>query len=131
MLSTYKYPKFAYRRPPELAEGRDRHYPVVVVGAGPVGLTTAIDLAIKGQPVLLLDNDDTVSIGSRGVCYAKRALEILDRLGCGDEMVDKGVSWNVGRTFFRDEEVFNFNLCPEPDHHRPGMINLQDRKSVV
>ncbi|HRP97477.1 MAG TPA: FAD-dependent oxidoreductase [Rhodocyclaceae bacterium] len=125
MLSTYKYPKFAYRRPPELAEGRDRHYPVVVVGAGPVGLTTAIDLAIKGQPVLLLDNDDTVSIGSRGVCYAKRALEILDRLGCGDEMVAKGVSWNVGRTFFRDKEVFNFNLCPEPDHHRPGMINLQ------
>jgi 3-(3-hydroxy-phenyl)propionate hydroxylase len=125
VLSTYKYPKFAYRRPPELAEGGDRHYPVVVVGAGPVGLTAAIDLAIKGQPVLLLDNDDTVSIGSRGVCYAKRALEILDRLGCGDEMVAKGVSWNVGRTFFRDKEVFNFNLCPEPDHHRPGMINLQ------
>jgi len=125
VLSTYKYPKFAYRRPPELAEGGERHYPVVVVGAGPVGLTAAIDLAIKGQPVLLLDNDDTVSIGSRGVCYAKRALEILDRLGCGDEMVAKGVSWNVGRTFFRDKEVFNFNLCPEPDHHRPGMINLQ------
>ncbi|MFN3987252.1 MAG: FAD-dependent oxidoreductase [Rhodocyclaceae bacterium] len=128
MLSTYQYPKFEYRRPPELAEGQARqahHYPVVVVGAGPVGLATAIDLAQQGQPVLLLDNDDTVSIGSRGVCYAKRALEVLDRLGCGDAMVEKGVSWNVGRTFFRNEEVFNFNLCPEPDHQRPGMINLQ------
>ncbi|HOK47683.1 MAG TPA: LysR family transcriptional regulator, partial [Bryobacteraceae bacterium] len=33
----------------------------------------------QGRQVLLLDNDDTVSIGSRGVCYAKRALEVLDR----------------------------------------------------
>ncbi|MCK0506034.1 FAD-dependent oxidoreductase [Aromatoleum anaerobium] len=125
MLSTYNYPKFEYRRPPELAGQRDGHYPVVVVGAGPVGLAAAIDLAIQGTPVVLLDNDDTVSIGSRGVCYAKRALEIMDRLGCAEEMVQKGVSWNVGRTFFREEEVFNFNLCPQPDHHRPGMINLQ------
>ena len=125
MLSTYQYSKFQYRRPPELGEGRDGRYPVVVVGAGPVGLAAAIDLALQGTPVVLLDNDDTVSIGSRGVCYAKRALEVLDRLGCGDEMVAKGVSWNVGRTFFREEEVFNFDLCPQPDHHRPGMINLQ------
>jgi len=125
VLSTYNYPKFEYRRPPELAGQRDGHYPVVVVGAGPVGLAAAIDLAIQGTPVVLLDNDDTVSIGSRGVCYAKRALEIMDRLGCAEEMVQKGVSWNVGRTFFHEEEVFNFNLCPQPDHHRPGMINLQ------
>ncbi|AVZ80390.1 FAD-dependent oxidoreductase [Zoogloeaceae bacteirum Par-f-2] len=125
MLSTYRYPKYAYRRPPEVAEARAGHYPVVVVGAGPVGLAAAIDLGMQGTPVLLLDDDDTVSIGSRGVCYAKRALEVLDRLGCGEEMVEKGVSWNVGRTFFREQEVFNFNLCPEPDHHRPGMINLQ------
>ncbi|NMF98163.1 FAD-dependent oxidoreductase [Aromatoleum toluolicum] len=125
MLSTFQYPKFDYVRPPEIAEARDGHYPVVIVGAGPVGLTAAIDLAQQGQRVLLLDNDDTVSIGSRGVCYAKRTLEVLDRLGCAEEMVQKGVSWNVGRTFFREEEVFNFNLCPEPDHHRPGMINLQ------
>ena len=125
MPSTFSYPKFDYRRPPEISEGRDGHYPVVVVGAGPVGLTAAIDLAQQGCDVLLLDNDDTVSFGSRGVCYAKRALEVLDRLGCGEEMVQKGVSWNVGRTFFREEEVFHFNLCPQPDHHRPGMINLQ------
>jgi len=125
VLSTYTYPKFEYVRPPEIDEGREGHHPVIIVGAGPVGLCTAIDLAQQGQRVLVLDNDDTVSIGSRGVCYAKRALEILDRLGCGEEMVAKGVSWNVGRTFFREDEVFNFNLCPEPDHHRPGMINLQ------
>ncbi len=126
MLSTYTYPKYAYHRPAELDRpgAVDRH-PVVVVGAGPVGLAAAIDLAMQGQRVLLLDDDDTVSVGSRGLCYAKRALEILDRLGCGDAVVEKGVTWNVGRTFFGNDEVFRFNLLPEADHHRPGMVNLQ------
>ena len=125
MQKTFTYPKFDYVRPPELAAGRDGHYPVIVVGAGPVGLTAAIDLAHQGQPVLLLDDDDTVSIGSRGVCYAKRTLEVLDRIGCDNRFVDKGVSWDVGRTFFGEGEVFNFNLRPQAQHLRPGMINLQ------
>ncbi|KAF0166909.1 MAG: 3-(3-hydroxy-phenyl)propionate hydroxylase [Rhodocyclaceae bacterium] len=125
MLTTYIYPKFEYRTPPEIASGKTLKVPVVVVGAGPVGLGAALDLEQQGVPVLLLDEDDTVSIGSRGVCYAKRALEILDRYGVGDAVCSKGVSWNVGRTFFREQEVYNFNLVPEPDHHRPGMVNLQ------
>ncbi len=126
MLSTYTYPRYAYRRAPEFdASGQPVHHPVVVVGAGPVGLATAIDLAQRGQSVVLLDDDNTVSIGSRGLCYAKRTLDILDRLGCGQPVVDKGVTWNIGRTFFGTEEVFNFNLLPEAGHRRPGMVNLQ------
>ena len=125
MLSTYQYPKYEYVRPPEQSGGIKKRYPVVVVGAGPVGLAAAIELAQSGVPVVVLDDDDTVSVGSRGVCYAKRALEVLDRLGVGDVSVDKGVSWNVGRTFFREQEVYNFNLLPQADHKRPGMINLQ------
>ncbi len=125
MLSTYKYPKYDYVRPPEQSGAERKRYPVVVVGAGPVGLAAAIELAQGGTPVVVLDDDDTVSVGSRGVCYAKRALEVLDRLGVGDISVKKGVSWNVGRTFFREQEVYNFNLLPQPDHKRPGMINLQ------
>jgi len=94
-------------------------------GAGPVGLAAAIDLAQSGVPVVVLDDDNTVSVGSRGVCYAKRTLEVLDRLGIGQECVDKGVSWNVGRTFLQEQEVYHFNLLPQADHQRPGMINLQ------
>jgi 3-(3-hydroxy-phenyl)propionate hydroxylase len=125
MLSTYTYPKYAYRRAPELDAPAVRRVPLVVVGAGPVGLAAAIDGAQRGLPVLLLDEDDTVSVGSRGLCYAKRALEVLDRLGVGERVVAKGVTWNVGRTFHGEREVFAFNLLPESGHRRPGMVNLQ------
>ena len=127
MLSTYTYPRYSSGRAPELDDppGTVRRHPVVVVGAGPVGLAAAIDLAQRGTPVLLLDDDKTVSVGSRGLCYAKRTLEVLDRLGCGQPVVDKGVTWNVGRTFLETEEVFQFNLLPEAGHERPGMVNLQ------
>ena len=65
-------------------------HPLVVIGCGPVGLAAAIDARKQGIPVLLVDDDDTVSVGSRGLCYAKRTLEILDRLGCGDRFAGWG-----------------------------------------
>lgn len=124
-MATYTYPTFPYRAPADLMAGAHRRRPLVVIGAGPVGLAAAIDARLHGLDVLLFDEEDSVSFGSRAVCYAKRALEILDRLGVGDTVVDKGVSWNVGRTFLQEDEVYRFNLVPDAGHKRPGMINLQ------
>jgi 3-(3-hydroxy-phenyl)propionate hydroxylase len=125
MLNTYTWPRYEYRRAPEFDAREAKRVPLVIIGAGPVGLAAAIDAALRGLPVILLDEDNTVSLGSRGVCYAKRTLEIFDRLGIGQRVVDKGVTWNVGRTFHGEREVFSFNLLPEAGHHRPGMVNLQ------
>jgi 3-(3-hydroxy-phenyl)propionate hydroxylase len=118
---------FEYVRSPDqdAPPGRPARHPVVVVGAGPVGLAAAIDLAQQGVPVVLLDDDDRLSTGSRAICFAKRTLEIFDRLGCGDAMVAKGVSWKTGKVFFRDEQVYAFDLLPETGHCRPAFINLQ------
>jgi len=123
-LKTYTNPVYGYRRAPELG-GTTRHCGVVVVGAGPVGLAAAIDLAQQGIPVLVLDDDDTVSVGSRAICYSKRTLEILDRLGCGEPVATKGVSWNVGKVFHGNELAYQFDLLPEAGHHRPAFVNLQ------
>ncbi|MGH8799783.1 MAG: FAD-dependent oxidoreductase [Casimicrobiaceae bacterium] len=125
-MKTYTNPVYPYVRPADAdAGGAARHWPVVVAGAGPVGLAAAIDLAQRGIDVLLLDEDDTVSVGSRAICWSKRTLEILDRLGCGERLVQKGVGWSVGRVFFRDEQVYEFNLLAEDGHRRPAFINLQ------
>jgi len=124
-MGTYTYPTFPYRAPADLMAGAPQRKPLVIIGAGPVGLAAAIDARLQGLEVLLFDEEDSVSFGSRAVCYAKRALEILDRLGVGDVVCDKGVSWNVGRTFLQEDEVYRFNLVPDAGHKRPGMINLQ------
>src|SRR5215467_16061851 len=100
-------------------------YPVVVVGAGPVGLSLAIDLAQRGQKVVLLDDADRIGEGSRAILFSKRSLEFWDRLGVGERMVDKGVVWNVGRIFHGASQLYQFNLLPEPGHRRPAFINLQ------
>nr|ART38534.1 G343 [uncultured bacterium] len=125
MLASYQYPTFAYVPSAEERSKTPVRHPVVVIGAGPVGLAAALDLAHRGIPAVVLDDNDTVSIGSRAVCYAKRPLEILDRLGCGEKLVAKGVSWQVGKVFVRDELAYQFDLLPEADHKMPAMINLQ------
>lgn len=127
MNSAFDYPRFEFRRPPEMGASDAGRYPhpLIIVGAGPVGMAAALDARAHGLPAVILDDDHTVSVGSRGLCYAKRTLDILDRLGVGEAVVSRGVTWNVGRTFLGEREVFNFELLPEPDHHRPGMVNLQ------
>lgn len=101
------------------------HVPVAIVGAGPIGLAAAIDLAQHGVKSIVVDAKTQVSVGSRAICWAKRTLEIFDRLGIGDRMLEKGVTWKIGRLFNGNAEVYSFDLLPEPDHKYPAFVNLQ------
>ena len=115
----YPYEKVAAQSMPP------QRHPVVIVGGGPIGMATALDLGRKGTPVLVLDDHEGVGQGSRAICFAKRTLEIADRLGASEAMVDKGVVWSVGKVFHGDTKLFEFNLLPEDGHKYPAFINLQ------
>ena len=119
--------QFGYRHHPDQdrRETDPAHHPAVIVGAGPVGLSLAIDLAQRGQQVVLLDDADRIGEGSRAICFSKRSLEFWDRLGVGDRMVGKGVVWSVGKIFHGEQQLYQFNLLPEEGHKRPAFINLQ------
>ena len=119
--------QFGYRRHPDQdrAGANVAEHAVVVVGAGPVGLSLAIDLAQRGQSVVLLDDADRIGEGSRAICFSKRSLEFWDRLGIGQRMVNKGVVWSVGKIFHGEQQLYQFNLLPEEGHKRPAFINLQ------
>jgi 3-(3-hydroxy-phenyl)propionate hydroxylase len=123
-MGSYHYRHFPFVEPSEL-RGASARRPIVVVGAGPVGLTAAIDLALLGVPVVVLDESDVVSVGSRAICWAKRTLEIWDRLGVAERMLAKGVTWKLGRVYHGDRELYSFDLLPEGGHKMPAFINLQ------
>lgn len=120
----YDYKPFTYVAPPGLKAPEPRHK-VVIVGAGPIGVAAALDLANHGVASVVLDDNNVVSVGSRAICWSKRSLEVLDRIGVGEACVAKGVTWKVGRTFHRAAEVFNFDLLPEAGHKMPAFVNLQ------
>lgn len=123
-MPAFDYPEYPYAAPPEMAGRRIRHA-VAIVGGGPVGLTLALDLASRGVRSVVLQASHTLSEGSRALCWSQRTLEILDRLGCADEMVARGFTWSRGRVFHGDEEVFAFDLAPQTARRRPPFINLQ------
>jgi 3-(3-hydroxy-phenyl)propionate hydroxylase len=117
--------QYAYRRSPDQDAAKPAHHPVVIIGAGPVGLSLAVDLAQRGVRSVLLDDADRIGEGSRAICFAKKTLEVFDRLGCAGPMLEKGVRWSVGKVFQGEELLYRFDLLPEGGHKMPAFINLQ------
>jgi len=122
---TYTNPEYHYRHSADQDAATPAHHPVIIVGAGPTGLAAAIDLAIQGIATVVLDDNNTVSVGSRAICFSKRTLEICDRYGCAKPMVNKGITWKLGKVYNGDRQIYEFNLLPEAHHKMPAFINLQ------
>lgn len=124
---TYKNPIYPFKRPQDLDSDTINRHKVAIIGAGPVGLCAALDLAKRGIPSIVFSKEKTVSIGSRALCFSKKCLEIVHRINPSalSKMLDKGVTWNLGKVFYKDDEVYKFNLLPEDGHKIPAFINLQ------
>jgi 3-(3-hydroxy-phenyl)propionate hydroxylase len=103
------------------------HVQTLIVGAGPVGLTMALDLARRGHRVTVLNKLDFIAAGSKAICFAKRTLDIWSRMGVADVMLEKGVRWDVGKVYWgnSDSPIYQFDLLPLKDQKMPGFINLQ------
>jgi len=123
-MSTYyqppKYPASEF----ESMTPADETLPVVVVGAGPVGMAVALGLAQRGVPVTILEAADQVSFGSRAICISRHSLEAAARLGFGDELEKIVLPWVGGRSFYRDQQVLHFQMPQRDFDVRPPMINV-------
>ncbi len=98
---------------------------MAIVGGGPVGLATALGLARQGVASNVVEADDRVCMGSRAACISRRSLEICGRLGALPEMMERGLPWSGGRSFWQDTEVFRFSMPLYEGQRLPPMINLQ------
>lgn len=63
---------------------------ILIVGAGPTGLTLACELAVRGVPFRLVDTAEGPFAGSRAKGVQPRSLEVFDRLGIVEEIVAAG-----------------------------------------
>jgi 3-(3-hydroxy-phenyl)propionate hydroxylase len=127
-MDGYELPIYPFRTPPELISGKQPRYPVVIAGGGLTGLTLGLDLGLRGIPVVIVDEDDSVGalgLSSRGVTYVERTLEIFERLGVARRVIRRGVGWSSGRVFKGDEEVYAFTSKTVEDSHIPPYVNLQ------
>ncbi|HYN63823.1 MAG TPA: FAD-dependent monooxygenase, partial [Candidatus Limnocylindrales bacterium] len=98
---------------------------VAVVGAGPIGMTLVGRLAQRGVNVVLLEQHPRhTGEGSKALCMQRETLEIWARLGVGQTVADRGVQWNLGRTYFRDRELFSVHLPSSDADHFPPFVNI-------
>ena len=119
--------KYDYRPPHSLQQGGVESVPILIVGGGPIGLAIALDLAQKGHPITLLNALPFITRGSKAICFSKRTLDIWDRLGVAERLVDKGVIWEKGKVFWgaENDPIYEFDLLPVKDQKNPAFINLQ------
>lgn len=103
---------------------------VAVVGNGPVGQTAALLLARWGVPVVLLDarpNRDLV--GSKAICQQRDVLDVWESVGVGRRIADEGVTWTTARTFYRNEELFAYELADPGRSAFPPFVNLSQART--
>ncbi|TDC61927.1 pentachlorophenol monooxygenase [Actinomadura sp. GC306] len=99
--------------------------PVVVAGAGPVGLVTALLLARHGVPSTVLEAAGRRNpSGSRAICFQRDVLDVLDRTGCAERMLARGVTWTTGRTYHRGDELFSVTFPGTGPGAVPPWINI-------
>lgn len=99
--------------------------PVVIVGAGPSGMVTALELARHGVASVVLSDEQQFSPGSRAICFTRRSMEILQQVGVSDRMTATGLPWRFGNSFYRGQRVFRMEAPHDPDDRFYPILNIQ------
>ena len=103
--------------------------PVLVLGAGPVGQTTALLLARRGVPVQIVDaRPAREAIGSKAICQQRDVLDVWDWIGAG-HITTEGLTWDTARTFYRDHELFSVHLADPGASHLPPFVNISQSRT--
>ncbi len=122
----FRYPRYPFVRPPEM-DGGSRRHPVVIVGAGPVGLAAAIELARRGIPCVLLEKKDTLNDGSRAICVSRSSFETLQQLGAVEPFERKSLGWTRGRCYYRDRLIYRLEMPHSEEERYLPMYNIQQQ----
>jgi 2-polyprenyl-6-methoxyphenol hydroxylase-like FAD-dependent oxidoreductase len=98
-------------------------YDVVVVGGGPVGLATAIDVGTRGHSVLLVESDDGVVRYPTAESIDTASMELLRRWGIAEEVLHSGFPAHYRRDIAFVSHMTGYELARFP---RPGNVDRRD-----
>jgi 2-polyprenyl-6-methoxyphenol hydroxylase-like FAD-dependent oxidoreductase len=101
---------------------------VLVVGAGPTGLTLACDLARRGVPLRIVDRAQEFPGGSRGKGLSPRSLEVFDDLAIIDRILASGITRMPHRKYKGAEVIAEIEpeagRVPTPDIPYPAGLMI-------
>ncbi|HET7348950.1 MAG TPA: FAD-dependent monooxygenase, partial [Acidobacteriaceae bacterium] len=106
--------------------------PVLIVGAGPVGLTTALLLARQGiRSTVLQRGSDVLRTGSRAIVLLRDTLEAFDAAapGTGARLAARGITWRVKRTYHKDRLLFSETYPESKDARYPLFVNVSQQET--
>jgi 3-(3-hydroxy-phenyl)propionate hydroxylase len=106
---------------------KEQHAPVLIAGAGPIGLVTALALAQHGVYSVVLEAERQVSEGSRAIAFTRRSMEILQQVGVAHHITANGLPWNCGNSFYRGQRVFRMENPHDADDRFFPLINIQQQ----
>ena len=115
---------------PLIQPGSEPDYPVVIAGAGPVGLSLALGLSCRGIRSLVLEKKEALSPHSRALLVTVRTLEILRAWGALDRFLEEGTFlpgvqvWVVGRE--APPFTFDFSCLGDATPVRGVVVMPQD-----
>lgn len=121
----FTYPEFD--APDVSWRNAERSAPVAIVGAGPIGMTAALALAREGIRSVVFDNKSTFNDGSRAICIARPSFYILEQIGAVEPFLEKALGWTTGRSFFRGDQILEFQMPDSEDEKYRPMYNLQQQ----
>ncbi len=100
---------------------------VVIVGTGPAGMVTALELARHGVASVVLSAELQFSQGSRAIVFTRRSMEILQQVGVAERMTEGGLPWRFGNSYYRGQRVFRMEAPHDDDDRFFPMLNVQQQ----
>ena len=99
--------------------------PVLIVGAGPTGLTAALELARFGIPVRLIEKRREPADTSRAIGVQARTLELLAQRGLADDLIEVGNKAEGGTSYGGGKQIFHLDLTRIPSRYNFILIVSQ------
>ena len=104
---------------------------VLIVGAGPTGLTAAIELSRRGLKPTIIEQREDASTLSRAVGITPRSLEILSHSGAHEPLISEGIAMDGLRVYHGQSLSLEMDLKSETSFH-PNLVCLpQDRTEAI